>query len=88
MAQMLDTERKLFKTRFGYSALRPVMDGTVLNELPMQAIATHVIDPSTEARASGGECIKTSLHFFDRNVFLVRRNRPCAAEWIEDAPFP
>jgi len=39
MAQMLDAERKLFETRFGYSALRPVMDGTVLNELPMQAIA-------------------------------------------------
>jgi para-nitrobenzyl esterase len=39
MAQMLDAERKLFDTRFGYSAFRPVMDGTVLDELPMQAIA-------------------------------------------------
>jgi len=39
VAQMLDAERKLFETRFGYSALRPVMDGTVLNELPMRAIA-------------------------------------------------
>ena len=39
MAQMLDAERKLFETRFGYSAFRPVMDGTVLDELPMQAIA-------------------------------------------------
>jgi para-nitrobenzyl esterase len=39
MAQMLDGERKLFETRFGYSAFRPVMDGTVLDELPMQAIA-------------------------------------------------
>jgi para-nitrobenzyl esterase len=39
MAQMLDAERKLFESRFGYSAFRPVMDGTVLDELPMQAIA-------------------------------------------------
>jgi len=39
MTQMLDAERKLFETRFGYSAFRPVMDGTVLDELPMQAIA-------------------------------------------------
>jgi para-nitrobenzyl esterase len=39
MAQMLDAERKLFETRSGYSAFRPVMDGTVLDELPMQAIA-------------------------------------------------
>jgi para-nitrobenzyl esterase len=38
MAQMLDAQRKLFETRFGYSAFRPVMDGTVLDELPMQAI--------------------------------------------------
>jgi hypothetical protein len=48
----------------------------------------RMIDPSIEACASGGECIETLLHFFDRNVFLLRRNRPCAAEWIEDAPFP
>lgn len=39
VAQMLDAERKLFETRFGYSAFRPVMDGTLLDELPMQAIA-------------------------------------------------
>jgi para-nitrobenzyl esterase len=36
---MLDAQRKLFETRFGYSAFRPVMDGTVLDELPMQAVA-------------------------------------------------
>lgn len=29
----------LFNTRFGYSAFRPVIDGTVIKELPMQAIA-------------------------------------------------
>jgi para-nitrobenzyl esterase len=40
MAQMLDAERKLFQTRFGYSAFRPVMDGAVLTALPMQAIAS------------------------------------------------
>jgi len=39
MAQMLDAQRKLFETTFGYSAFRPVMDGTVPTELPMQAIA-------------------------------------------------
>jgi para-nitrobenzyl esterase len=39
MAQMLDAQRKLFETRFGYSAFRPVMDGTVLDELPMPAVA-------------------------------------------------
>lgn len=39
MAQMLDAQRKLFETRFGYSAFRPVLDGTVLNELPLQVIA-------------------------------------------------
>jgi len=50
-------------------------------------VGSHVIDPSIEACASG-ECIETLLHFFDRNVFLVRRNGPCAAEWIEDTPFP
>src|SRR5579872_123259 len=38
MAEMLDAERKLFDTRLGYSAFRPVMDGTVLGKLPMQAI--------------------------------------------------
>jgi para-nitrobenzyl esterase len=37
--QMLDAQRKLFQTRFAYSAFRPVMDGNVLDELPMQAIA-------------------------------------------------
>jgi hypothetical protein len=41
----------------------------------------------TEACASGGECFETSLHFFDRNAFLVRRTRPNAAEWLEDEPF-
>jgi para-nitrobenzyl esterase len=39
MAQMLDAQRKLFNTRFGYSAFRPVMDETVFDELPMHAIA-------------------------------------------------
>ncbi|MGA8220562.1 MAG: carboxylesterase/lipase family protein [Candidatus Acidiferrales bacterium] len=39
MAQMLDAQRKLFETRYGYSAFRPVIDGTVPKELPMQAIA-------------------------------------------------
>jgi len=39
MAQMLDAQRKLFETRFGYSAFRPVIDGVVLTEFPMQAIA-------------------------------------------------
>jgi para-nitrobenzyl esterase len=39
IAQMLDAQRKLFETRFGYSAFRPVIDETVLNEMPMQAIA-------------------------------------------------
>ena len=48
----------------------------------------HVIDAGAEARASGSQGIETALHFFDRNVFLVRRNRPCASEWIEDASFP
>ncbi len=38
VAQMLDAQKKLFDTHFGYSAFRPVMDGTVLDELPMQAI--------------------------------------------------
>ena len=41
MAQMLDAQRKLFETRFGYSAFRPVIDGVVLTDLPMQAIAAH-----------------------------------------------
>jgi para-nitrobenzyl esterase len=39
MAQMLDAQRKLLETPFGYSAFRPVKDGVVLKELPMQAIA-------------------------------------------------
>ena len=39
VAQMLDAERKLFETRFGYSAFRPVRDGTVLDGMPMQVIA-------------------------------------------------
>jgi para-nitrobenzyl esterase len=39
MAQMLDAQRKLFETRFGYSAFRPVIDGTAFDELPMQVIA-------------------------------------------------
>jgi len=37
-AQMLDAQRKLFDTHFGYSAFRPVIDGVVLSEFPMQAI--------------------------------------------------
>jgi hypothetical protein len=51
-------------------------------------VVRHVIDAGTKARASGSQRIETALHFFDRNVFLVRRNRPCAAKWIEDASFP
>ncbi len=39
VAQMRDAQKKLFDTRFGYSAFRPVIDGTVITELPMQAIA-------------------------------------------------
>lgn len=39
VAQMRDAQKKLFDTRFGYSAFRPVIDGTVIKELPMQAIA-------------------------------------------------
>jgi para-nitrobenzyl esterase len=39
MAQMLDAERKILETRFGYSAFRPAMDGIVLNALPMQVMA-------------------------------------------------
>lgn len=39
IAQMLDAERKLFETRFGYSAFRPAMDGIALNALPMQVMA-------------------------------------------------
>ena len=39
MAQMLDAQRKLFETPFGYSAFRPVRDGTAFDELPMQVIA-------------------------------------------------
>ncbi len=39
VAQMRDAEKKLFDTRFGYSAFRPVIDGTVIKELPMQAMA-------------------------------------------------
>ncbi len=30
--------------------------------------------------------IETTLHFFDRHIFLVRRNRPCAAQWIKHTP--
>ena len=36
---MRDAQKKLYDTRFGYSAFRPVIDGTVIKELPMQAIA-------------------------------------------------
>ena len=74
--------------------LVPLQEETILNLFEFDAcgallvVVSHVIDPSIEARASGGECIETLLHFFDRNAFLVRRNRPCAAEWIEDTPFP
>jgi len=39
VAQMRDAQKKLFDTRFGYSAFRPVIDGTVMRELPMRAIA-------------------------------------------------
>jgi para-nitrobenzyl esterase len=39
VAQMRDAQKKLFDTQFGYSAFRPVIDGTVIRELPMQAIA-------------------------------------------------
>jgi hypothetical protein len=73
------------------AGLLAVLSAHSHSEEPVPAafvVVGRVIDPSTEARESGGECIETLLHFFDRNVFLVRRNRPCAAEWIEDAPFP
>jgi para-nitrobenzyl esterase len=40
MVQMRDAEKKLFKTDFGYSAFRPVLDGVVIKEMPMQAIAS------------------------------------------------
>src|SRR5260370_35594682 len=36
---MRDGQKKCFAPRFGYSAFRPVLDGTVITELPMQAIA-------------------------------------------------
>jgi len=39
MVQMPDAQKKLFDTRFGPSAFRPVVDGVLLKELPMQAIA-------------------------------------------------
>jgi len=39
MVEMRDAERKLFATPFGYSAFRPVFDGAVIKEMPMQAIA-------------------------------------------------
>lgn len=46
MVQMRDAESRLFQTSFGYSALRPVIDGALIKEPPMQAIAagraTHV----------------------------------------------
>ena len=39
MAQMLDAQRKLLETPFGYSAFRPVIDGVALDEFPMHAVA-------------------------------------------------
>src|SRR5579862_1266437 len=39
MTQMRDAQRKLFETPFGYSAFRPIVEGVMLKERPMQAIA-------------------------------------------------
>jgi para-nitrobenzyl esterase len=39
MVQMRDAEKKLFETRFGYSSFRPILDGVVIKEMPMQVIA-------------------------------------------------
>ena len=39
MVQMREAQKKLFDTRFGPSAFRQVVDGTLLKELPMQAMA-------------------------------------------------
>src|SRR5260370_24950921 len=39
MMQMRDAQKKLFETPFGYSAFRPIIDGIVLKDSPMQAIA-------------------------------------------------
>jgi para-nitrobenzyl esterase len=39
LVQMRESQRKLFDTRFGYASFRPVLDGVVINELPMHAIA-------------------------------------------------
>ena len=74
--------------------LVPLQEEAILNLFEFDAcgaflvVVSHVIDPSIKARTSGGECIETLLHFVDRNAFFGRRNRPCAAEWIEDTPFP
>jgi para-nitrobenzyl esterase len=39
MAEMREAQKRLFETRFGYSAFRPVIDGVTLRELPMRSIA-------------------------------------------------
>jgi len=39
MIQMRDAQKKLFETPYGYSAFRPVIDGIVLKDSPMQAMA-------------------------------------------------
>jgi len=39
LVQIRDAQKKLFDTPFGYSAFRPVVDGALIKEPPMQAIA-------------------------------------------------
>jgi len=39
MIQMRDAQKKLFETPYGYSAFRPIIDGIVLKDSPMQAMA-------------------------------------------------
>ena len=39
MIQMRDAQKKLFETPYGYSAFRPMIDGIVLKDSPMQAMA-------------------------------------------------
>ena len=40
MVQMREAEKKLFETPFGYSSFRPTLDGMVIKEMPMRAIAS------------------------------------------------
>ena len=39
MIQLRNAQEKLFETGFGYSAFRPVIDGVLIKEPPMQALA-------------------------------------------------